>query len=267
MRLSLFFILCAFPVLAHAQDFTPASESYVRATVLSVSQTDAEPGIQEVTVHILSGDDEGKEVSFENTIINARDDMHLFEGETVVMQRLEKADGTVTFYLREKYRLHSIILLTVIFFALGIILGGRIGFTSLIGLAVSITILMGFIVPRIIAGDPPLLISVIGATLIASSSLYIAHGFNRRITIALISTICTLILSVFVAVVFVWIAKLYGLGTEESVFLQFGLTQSINLKGVLLGGMIIGALGVLDDITTALRRVERYWTDQIRYIY
>lgn len=115
----------------------------------------------------------------------------------------------------------------------------------------SIGVLLVFVIPSIIAGANPLLISLIGSALIACTALYLAHGFNRRTTLALLSTILTLVLSIVLAVVFVHLGKLFGMGSEEARFIQTGLSQAIDLRGLLLGGIIIGALGVLDDITTA----------------
>lgn len=134
---------------------------------------------------------------------------------------------------------------------MGILLGGRIGFTSMLGLGVSIAVLMLYIIPNIVRGANPLLISVTGSAAIAYTALYLAHGFNRRTSLALLSTVITLVLSTLMAVAFVHLANLFGMGSEEARFIQTGFTQNINLKGLLLGGIIIGALGVLDDITTA----------------
>jgi uncharacterized membrane protein len=110
---------------------------------------------------------------------------------------------------------------------------------------------MLFVIPRIVAGDDPMITCVIGASIIACTSLYLAHGFNKRTSVALLSTIVTLCISVVVALLYVHVAKLFGMGSEESFYLQSGLLQNIDLRGLLLGGMIIGCLGVLDDVTTA----------------
>ena len=251
MRKLFFILLCILPSFTCAQDFTPASDSYVRAKVLSVNLEGSEEGIQYVQMQILNGEDKGKMIIYENTAISDREDMQLHQGETVIMQRLQRANGEVVFIMNEKYRLRSLWILTVLFFVLGILLGGKTGFTSIVGLAASIGVLLFFVIPRIIAGDDPLMISLIGAVFIACSALYLSHGFNRRTSIALLSTVITLVLSAILAVFFVWFGKLYGLGSEEAMFLQFGSLQQLNLRGLLLGGIIIGALGVLDDITTA----------------
>ena len=240
------------PSFVFAQAVEPSEGSYVRAEVITVSQNVSEDSaVQIVDLQILDGKSAGERVTIKHAVLNNRDDMRLEVGETIVAQRLERPSGEVSFLIRETYRLPSIALLTLFFFLLGIVLGGRIGFTSIFGLAVSIAILVFFVVPKIVAGGNALLISLIGSGAIACSSLYLAHGFNRRTSLALLSTIITLALSTLLAVAFVSIGKLFGMGTEESVFLQAGLLEQVNLRGLLLGGIIIGALGVLDDITTA----------------
>jgi len=120
-----------------------------------------------------------------------------------------------------------------------------------IGLLVSVGVLLFFIVPRIASGSDPLLTSLIGSYVIACTSLYLAHGFKKRTTIALLSTCITLALAAIAAVLSVKFTMLFGMGSEESMYLQTGQFAGVNLRGLLIGGFIIGALGVLDDMTTA----------------
>ena len=258
MKKTLFLLLLLLPAPTFAQPDVPVLDSYVRAEVITLTEEkeeavfgDMSRQVQTATFRILDGVDAGTTYTTENGILNDRDDMRLHEGETMILQRIIQPDGTASYLLREKYRLPSLLGLTIFFFLLGVLLGGRVGFTSVLGLSVSIAILMLYVVPKIIAGGNPLLISLTGAALIAVTSLYLAHGWNRRTTIALISTLITLMLSTILAVAFVHFGKLFGMGAEESVFLQTGILQQINLRGLLLGGIIIGALGVLDDITTS----------------
>ena len=81
-------------------------------------------------------------------------------------------------------------------------------------------------------------------------TLYLAHGFNQRTTIAVIATFVSLVLTGVLAIIAVHISKLSGLGSEDAYNLLLNAKQTINLQGMLLGGIIIGALGVLDDTTT-----------------
>jgi len=100
-------------------------------------------------------------------------------------------------------------------------------------------------------GGNPLFVSLVGSMGILFFSLYLSHGFNKRTSVALVGTFITLIIATLAALVAVFSAQLFGLGSEEAISLLQGPLKNIDLQGLLLGGMIIGALGVLDDITTA----------------
>ena len=176
--------------------------------------------------------------------------MRLVEGETVILRRMEY-EGEEKYLITEKYRLPSLLWLGVFFLVLTFLLGGITGIRSIVGLAVSILILSLYVVPTIASGSNPLIVSLVGSFSIACTSLYLAHGCNRRTSVALFSTLITLSIAVVLSVIFVHVSKLFGMGSEESMYLQSGLTAGVNLRGLLLGGMIIGCLGVLDDITTA----------------
>lgn len=138
-----------------------------------------------------------------------------------------------------------------LFFGLAVLFSRRRGVTAILGLGITALILARFIVPAIIGGSNPLVVSLVGALAIAFSSIYLAHGFNLRTSIAVGSTLLTLVIAWVMAIVFVSLANLFGLGSEEAFYLQLAPVEQLNLRGLLLGGIILGALGVLDDITTA----------------
>jgi len=105
--------------------------------------------------------------------------------------------------------------------------------------------------PRILSGSDPLLVCFIGSVAIAFVSIYVAHGFKVRTSLAVASTIAIIALTAVMDYVIVHWTQLFGIGSEEAVYAQFGGAGIINLRGLLLGGIVIGVLGVLDDITTA----------------
>jgi uncharacterized membrane protein len=125
------------------------------------------------------------------------------------------------------------------------------GATALLGLGVSLLVLARFVVPRILAGGHPLAVTLTGAVIIALTSIYLAHGANRRTTVALAGTLITLGGAAALAILCVDLARLSGGGSEDAIMLQVGHLGDVNLRGLLLGGILLGALGVLDDITTA----------------
>jgi uncharacterized membrane protein len=247
-------LLSALPALGASSDVAPTSDTFLRAKVIDVlpQPAQADGSIDEkVDLESVDGANAGQTLSIDNTVVPGQDDTVLSPGETVVIERLQKSDGTVDYQLKEKYRIPGMIALVVFFLLLAFVVGGKRGLTSLLGLGVSIAILLLLIIPWIIRGGDPFMVSLIGAVLIACTSLYLAHGFNKRTSIAFLSTITTLALAAILDVIFVHVAKLFGMGSDESLYLQMGALQNVNLRGLLLGGIIIGCLGVLDDITTA----------------
>lgn len=172
-------------------------------------------------------------------------------GRKVVLSEQQITPEETSIVLSDTYRLSTIAWLAILFAIVVVIVGKMQGLGSLIGMAVSMLILIKFIVPQILGGADPIVTSLIGSLAIGSLTLYIAHGFHMKSHIALISMLVTLAVVAGLAYTSVMAAQLVGLGSEEAYFLQFGNTNTINLQGLLLGGIILGALGVLDDITVS----------------
>lgn len=239
----------------------PPAEEFFRGEVIEIIEEQklgtsiggTQAVTQQVRVSVTTGPDAGQEITLEYNYVNP--ELRLEAGEGVVL--LSPNDQT---YVFDKYRLPALGSILAIFIILAVIFAGWRGLTSLVGLGVSILVLVSFVVPRIMAGDNPLLISLIAGAVIGLVSIYLAHGFNRRTTVAVISTAITITVAVGLAQLFVRLAGLTGLGSEEAFYLQSSPVGFINLKGLLLGGIIIGALGVLDDITTSqAAAVEEIW--------
>jgi uncharacterized membrane protein len=134
-------------------------------------------------------------------------------------------------------------------FAIAVLALGRLrGAASLVGLGASFTVLLAFVVPAILDGRNPMAVSLIGASAIAYLALYLAHGFTRRTTIALLGTLGGLCTTAVLAGAFQGLIHLTGFASEEARFLQ-AVGAQVNFSGLMLGGVIIGALGAIDDIT------------------
>ncbi len=252
--------IAAVGIPAHAQEadlseaFPP--DQYARAKVLNVERTmrdfgDVQYPWQVTVVRLLSGEEQGKEVAIEHGGLLAQDGPQAVRvGDTVVVAKTS-ALGEETYTITDHYRLPFLGMIVLVFFALVAVLGRRHGVASLLGLALSVVVIAKGIIPYVAGGGSPLLACIAGALVIVLVSLYLAHGFNRRTTIALVGTLATLALAVAGAYLSVTFARLFGIGTEEVVSLQLGPLAGVDFRGLLLGGIILGALGVLDDITTA----------------
>lgn len=236
-------------------NYTP--NTYVLGEVLSVIEegTDNLGGIEEayqlVLVKVASGESAGDVITVEYRSSSAGfAHVRLEEGDSVILVHMIDARGS-TYYIQDHFRLPVVLGLALFFGLLAIVLGRWRGLMSLVGLGVSLIVLTSFVIPHIMSGESPLVISAIGAVAIAMSSLFLAHGFTKRTTLAFSATMFVLALAFGLAYATVIWATLSGASTEEAIFLQMGYLQSLDLRGLLLGGLVIGALGVLDDVTTA----------------
>lgn len=236
-------------------NYTP--NTYVLGEVLSIVEegVDTMGGMYEsyqlVLVKVVSGESANDVVTIEYRSSSAGfEHVRLEEGSSVILVHMVDARGS-TYYIQDHFRLPVVLGLALFFGLLAIVLGRWRGVMSLVGLGVSLVVLTSFVIPHIMNGDSPLVISAIGAVAIAMSSLFLAHGFTKRTALAFAATMFVLALAFGLAYATVIWATLSGASTEEAIFLQIGYLQSLDLRGLLLGGLVIGALGVLDDVTTA----------------
>lgn len=210
----------------------------------------AEGLYQKIRLKILEGALKNQEVILEQIGLTPSQKVHL--DQTVILSQTRSPEGGFRQRLVDKYRLPELSFLAFLFLGFVILLSGWRGLGSFLGMLVSLLVITKFIVPQILAGRDPLFISIVGSFLILVSSIYLAHGFSQTTTIAILATALTLILTGLLSIFSVNLTHLSGLGSDEALALQFGPAASINFKGLLLGSMIIGFLGVLDDITIGL---------------
>lgn len=163
----------------------------------------------------------------------------------------EVAPGTPPpsqYFLLDFDRRVPLLALAVVFSLVVIALSRWRGFAALAGLAVSLLVLVRFVLPAILNGSDPLLVALVGGAAIMFLALYLAHGLNAATTTAVLGTLASLLLTGVLALLFVNITIFTGAGSEEATFLQIS-QQQVNLQGLLLASIVIGTLGVLDDVT------------------
>jgi len=196
------------------------------------------------------------------------------KGETVVIRNAETSYGLVDLATQkytpgDKLRISSFpgingetnyavegpikrsgLTILLVLFIITVILVGRVwGALSLVGLGTSFIVIFKLIIPLIIKGINPVFAAVLGSIIIVPTTFYISHGFNKKTHVGVITTLIGLIFTGFMAVYFVNAAHLTGYASEEAGFLQVERQGSIDIRGLLLAGIIIGTLGILDDVT------------------
>ncbi len=122
------------------------------------------------------------------------------------------------------------------------------GLTALAGLTASLGVLMVFVLPALLDGSPPIWVATVGASAIAIITMLMAHGASLRTGVALLGVLASLLLTALLGLLVIEVGSFTGLADESSAFLQaFG--AEVDPRGLLLAGLVIGALGVLDDVT------------------
>jgi len=220
---------------------------YMRGKVLEIT----DQGI--IDDEFIEGEYQMVEVETRGGILTVE---HSVVGDEVTGQLLEVGDKVVLndtgafVAVTDPYRLVPMFVMFLILFVLALAFTGVEAVYSFIALGFSIFVLINVIVNFILKGWNPFWVTMLGAFLIATVSVYLAHGVKKRTTVAVAGILATLVVVSILAVLFVDMTSLFGLGSEDAFFLQTsGL--NVDLKGILLAGIIIGTLGVLDDITTA----------------
>ena len=172
-------------------------------------------------------------------------------GDVVLVAYTKDVSGQDLFYITEFIRRKPLFWLFALFLLFVLFIARLRGLGSVLGLLFSFLIIFKFILPQILAGHEPIFIAICGSLIIVPITFYLSHGLNKKTTVAIGGTFIALVLAGFLAKIFTNAANLTGFSSEEAMFLQMAMGEVINIKGLLLVGIIIGLLGVLDDITVA----------------
>lgn len=168
-------------------------------------------------------------------------------GDDVYMSRRgEEGDITSLYYL-DRDRSSLLVVLTIVFAVSVIGLARWRGLAALGGLAVSLLILVGFIVPAVVAGRDPVLVATVGGSSIVLIALYLAHGYNPLTHTAAVGAFGALALTAFLSWAALAAARFTGVASEEASYLL--LLPGFDISGLLLAGIVLGAVGALDDVT------------------
>lgn len=167
-------------------------------------------------------------------------------GDSVYVSSIDVDNGDwhISGFARES----TIFLIVLIFSVVAVVIGGKRGVASLLSLGVTFVLLYLFAIPQMVSGGNVLVIGVLSVVFSMLCSMYVAHGFNKKTTISVVSTLFGVLLVGLVAMFFISIARLDGLGSDDAFSLLSVTGGSINMLDVYFISILIGAMGVLDDV-------------------
>ncbi|HAG27320.1 TPA: hypothetical protein DCG61_00845 [Patescibacteria group bacterium] len=245
---------------------TQSFSSFEQGEIISIEEERMDEALQASTlyqrlqVRVTSGNSSGQifETDF-SRILDSKNANQFRVGDKVVLGYLPPSEsdqllfGDVAegeYVVLDRLRTSGLIIVAGIFVLLAVLIGRRQGALSLVGLLVAGGILIFFTAPQLLAGKNALAVSLVSAGLIAILTMFISHGFNKRTKLAVMSTLLALASAIGLSYLFILLAQLFGLGQSDAFVLQAGFLGNIDLRGLLLGGLIISLLGILDDVTT-----------------
>jgi len=218
----------------------------VKAARCNGSPPEMESRCIHADVHLTSGPDAGTTTTLE--IGQSADEPLLHRGDRIVVGRSFDPTAGVAYYFSDFQRRTPLVFLALIFAVVVVALARWRGAAAIVGLFVSLLVLVRFVLPAILDGKSPIAVAIVGSAVIMVFVVYFAHGVNVRTTTALLGTALSLLLTGALAWIFVQATQLSGLASEEVTYLRAS-AETLNPQGLLLGGIIIGSLGILNDIT------------------
>ncbi|MBD3270113.1 hypothetical protein GF376_01150 [Candidatus Peregrinibacteria bacterium] len=206
--------------------------------------------VNEETVLVNPDTDLTVEPQLELPTVNLKEEIRkdLEPGDRIIIENY-KTDENNNYNPIDYARNTQIYVLFGIFIALSILIGRKKGFFSILTLIGSFYILFNFTIAQIAAGNDPIIISIITAIIIIPFGFYLTHGFKKQTTAAVFGTLISLTLTILLASFFVEWTRLTGNSSDEVFWLTQNFADINNLKGLLIGAILLGMIGVLDDIS------------------
>jgi uncharacterized membrane protein len=247
--IGLFFLSAQHSALAQTNVKEERFEAVVTDTnTVKEVRENGETSYQKLELLITNGDRKGESVAIENRSDQSTKKQDYAAGDTLLITATTTQDTTF-YYITDYVRKTPIYWLLGIFVVLTLLIGRLRGALSLIGMSISFLVIFFFVLPLIIRGIDPVLTAIAGSLIIIPTTFYLSHGVNRKTTAAVIATLGSLIITGILAMIATDAAKLTGFTSDEANFLEAARQGGVNMKGLLLAGIIIGTLGILDDIT------------------
>ncbi len=245
------------PDSSNEKDYTSAYGSdTVRAKVLLITEEGitnlgiVEQAYQVFDVEILEGKFKGEITSVDYGLRQiTSSSVKIHPQEIILVTVGQRPDtGEVRAFFTDFVRSKTILYLFIVFVFFSVLISGWKGIRSLIAILFSLGVIVFFILPQILSGRDPVFVSIIGAFVFLSISQYLVYGWNLKTHSAVVGILVSLIITGSISAFFINFTRLTGFGDENAMFLVQLTSQNINMRGLLLAGMIIGALGVLDDL-------------------
>ena len=242
-----------------AQNQITSETEILRGRIIREDIRDNENGGFSQTLTVRST--EGETVEITNEFFDQLTTPELDEGDQIYYYESSfNAGGEVFYVFIDVYRLDRLFYTIIFFVAFILLLTGIKGLNAFLGLIFTTIVIFNYLLPEVLIGNSILWATFLAALLIAGFSMFISHGFNRATAIAVLGTLATIGITMMVAVFVEGQMRFTGLTSHELTHIQAIETlrnTSLDLRGLFLASIILGTLGVLDDVTVSQSYIVR----------
>lgn len=172
----------------------------------------------------------------------------LHPGDQIRMAYFAKGTPGYRYTFDDFQRRSPMIWLAVVFVLVLVLLSRLQGLRALVGMGVSLLVVIGFLLPALLRGGPPLPLAVVTALVVAFAALYLAHGIHVGTHVAFLGSALALLATTGLGAAFVAACHFTGYA-DDTVATLVVAAGKLDVRGLILAGLVVGALGVLDDIT------------------
>lgn len=206
---------------------------------------------QKLELELLEGPMRGRVVTFDGSAIPTIAAGRYREGDRVIVWWSKDPDGTDVFYVTDYVRDTRLGWLALLFAVVVVAVGRMRGLRALGALVLSAAAIFGVIVPALLKGVDPILITVPVSVAALTVGILLTHGRTRQTAAAVVGVALSLVLTGVLAWIFTAWTRITGFGTEEASILALHFPSQLNMVGIYLAGVIVGTLGVLDDVVVS----------------
>lgn len=204
---------------------------------------------QKLSIEVTKGSLKGEMITVENGIVPTLQDKAYEVGDRLVIIRSFNLQDEDTFIIADTVRRPTLYLLFALFIGMVLMVTQGQGLRALLGMVFSFFILFRLVLPLILAGFPPVWMTILGCVFMIPVMFYLSHGWKHKTTVAIGGTLLSLVVTGILASLFAEWGDLSGLADDAATFLKADTGNRINFQGLLLAGIIISMLGVLDDVS------------------
>lgn len=241
LRIALFALLCLVPLGVYAEEDTPLVHATVRAVLSERTElipgTRGEARVQELDVELESGE----------RVVVYNDRVPLSEGDAFYAYKTELAEGPA-YTVHDVDRTRYLFLAVLLFAVVTVVVGRMLGVRALVSLTVSLLLILYILIPLLSSGYTPVIVSVFGASLILAVAMALTHGVGRGTLAAYGAALVAICIAIGLGEFFVYAAHLTGFADSSATTVSLSFGGAINMQGLLLGALIIGVLGIVDDL-------------------